>query len=247
MGTRLSDSEQYAHLWGTRRAFRRVRRTARLQTLARHPGWRWPRAQARLGIIPVEAAAADRRARARGPARSRLHRARDPVDIALHAGPDPRACSRSCPSPPGSTSTSARPCRTSPTPGSPLVMRDVGAVVWRDLRAIEPVLLDLALEHRDTLMVGRTHGQPGAPITFGFKVASWADEMRRHIAAAGRESRSRGSSANSAVRWACWASSRARGGQLRAEFCAELGLGDPGNLVADLARSDRGIRWSARR
>ena len=30
-------------------------------------------------------------------------------------------------------------------------------------------------------MVGRTHGQPGAPITFGLKVASWADEVRRHL------------------------------------------------------------------
>ncbi len=30
-------------------------------------------------------------------------------------------------------------------------------------------------------MVGRTHGQPGAPITFGFKAASWADEIRRHL------------------------------------------------------------------
>ena len=62
-----------------------------------------------------------------------------------------------------------------------LVMREVGAVAWRDLRAIEETLLALAVEHRDTIMVGRTHGQPGSPITFGFKVASWADEIRRHV------------------------------------------------------------------
>ena len=31
------------------------------------------------------------------------------------------------------------------------------------------------------MIAGRTHGQPGAPITFGFKVASWADELRRHV------------------------------------------------------------------
>src|SRR6185437_12847357 len=39
----------------------------------------------------------------------------------------------------------------------------------------------MAARHRDTVMAGRTHGQPGAPITFGFKVASWADEVRRHL------------------------------------------------------------------
>ena len=62
-----------------------------------------------------------------------------------------------------------------------LVMRDVVALVWRDLRAIEGVPVEIAVAHRDTVMVGRTHGQPGAPITFGFKVASWADEVRRHV------------------------------------------------------------------
>jgi adenylosuccinate lyase len=30
-------------------------------------------------------------------------------------------------------------------------------------------------------MLGRTHGQPGAPITFGFKTSVWAAEVRRHI------------------------------------------------------------------
>src|SRR5699024_2518218 len=56
-----------------------------------------------------------------------------------------------------------------------------GAIVWRDLRVIEESLLDLAERHRDSLVAGRTHGQPGAPTTFGWKVASWADEVRRHL------------------------------------------------------------------
>ena len=30
-------------------------------------------------------------------------------------------------------------------------------------------------------MLGRTHGQPGLPITFGFKAAGWADEIQRHL------------------------------------------------------------------
>lgn len=62
-----------------------------------------------------------------------------------------------------------------------LALRRVWHIVFRDLRAIEAALLDLAEQHRDTLMAGRTHGQPGLPITFGFKVAVWAREIRRHI------------------------------------------------------------------
>ena len=46
--------------------------------------------------------------------------------------------------------------------------------------SVATVLLDLARRYRDTPMSGRTHGQPGLPITFGFKVAGWLDEVQRH-------------------------------------------------------------------
>lgn len=62
-----------------------------------------------------------------------------------------------------------------------LALCRVWDIVFRDLREIEGTLLDLAEEHRDTLMVGRTHGQAGLPITFGFKVAVWVREVRRHL------------------------------------------------------------------
>lgn len=39
----------------------------------------------------------------------------------------------------------------------------------------------LAKTHRDTPMVGRSHGQHALPITFGFKVAQWVAEIRRNI------------------------------------------------------------------
>lgn len=48
------------------------------------------------------------------------------------------------------------------------------------LAEIERILADLARRHRETVMLGRTHGQPGLPITFGFKAASWLDELDRH-------------------------------------------------------------------
>jgi adenylosuccinate lyase len=62
-----------------------------------------------------------------------------------------------------------------------LVMQRMVAIARRDLSAIESALLGLAAEHRDTVMLGRTHGQPGVPITFGFKAAVWAAEVRRHL------------------------------------------------------------------
>ena len=37
-----------------------------------------------------------------------------------------------------------------------------------------------AVEHKDTLMVGRTHGVHAEPTTFGLKLAVWYDELRRH-------------------------------------------------------------------
>jgi adenylosuccinate lyase len=56
----------------------------------------------------------------------------------------------------------------------------VANIADRDLSAIEYLTIDLARVHRSTPMIGRTHGQPGLPITFGFKAAVWADEVRRH-------------------------------------------------------------------
>jgi adenylosuccinate lyase len=38
----------------------------------------------------------------------------------------------------------------------------------------------IARAHRDTVMVGRTHGVHAEPTTFGFKLAGWLDEMRRN-------------------------------------------------------------------
>jgi adenylosuccinate lyase len=60
------------------------------------------------------------------------------------------------------------------------VLMKVRAHFIEDIGQVERCLLDLAARHRDTPMCGRTHGQPGLPITFGFKVAGWLEEMDRH-------------------------------------------------------------------
>ncbi len=61
-----------------------------------------------------------------------------------------------------------------------IVLQQVREIAHRELKAIEANLTRLAAEHRDTVMAGRTHGQIGLPITFGFKAATWAMEVRRH-------------------------------------------------------------------
>jgi adenylosuccinate lyase len=62
-----------------------------------------------------------------------------------------------------------------------LVMRDVLDVVARDVTRCRAAALDLARRHRGTVMSGRTHGQPGLPVTFGYKAAVWAAELGRHL------------------------------------------------------------------
>jgi adenylosuccinate lyase len=63
--------------------------------------------------------------------------------------------------------------------GTALQIRDSYAVVLAEVDAICDVLEGLALRHRDTVMAGRTHGQHAIPISFGFKVAVWLDELMR--------------------------------------------------------------------
>lgn len=48
-----------------------------------------------------------------------------------------------------------------------------------DLRRLLRILSQGSVRHRDTVMLGRTHGQPGVPITFGFKQAQWGEELAR--------------------------------------------------------------------
>ncbi|MDP8974816.1 MAG: adenylosuccinate lyase family protein [Actinomycetota bacterium] len=60
-----------------------------------------------------------------------------------------------------------------------LEMAEVMGEIDRHVEDILVRLVDLAREHRDSLMVGRTHAQPALPTTFGHKVAGWMDELLR--------------------------------------------------------------------
>jgi 3-carboxy-cis,cis-muconate cycloisomerase len=60
-----------------------------------------------------------------------------------------------------------------------LQIKDSYAVVLAEVDAIAEILATLAVRHRDTIMAGRTHGQHALPITFGYKVSVWLDELMR--------------------------------------------------------------------
>ena len=61
-----------------------------------------------------------------------------------------------------------------------LQVADASAILLDDLDRLLEVLRKRAFEFKSTVMVGRTHGIHAEPITFGFKLAIWYDEFRRH-------------------------------------------------------------------
>src|SRR5215472_13713089 len=61
-------------------------------------------------------------------------------------------------------------------------LRDSAVVILEDLQELRTTAAELALRHRHTVMVGRTHGMHAEPITFGFKVAGWVAELDRATA-----------------------------------------------------------------
>ena len=65
--------------------------------------------------------------------------------------------------------------------GDVLVLRKVHEVILGLLGGIMTALANLAERSAEMVMAGRTHGQHAVPITFGLKVASWIDEIGRHI------------------------------------------------------------------
>lgn len=66
--------------------------------------------------------------------------------------------------------------------GLVLLQRDAYDVILRDLKLCQKHLLKIVREHRDTIMCGRTHVIHALPITLGYKVGVWVDELGRNIA-----------------------------------------------------------------
>lgn len=62
-----------------------------------------------------------------------------------------------------------------------LQMKDSLALIIDDVKMVMESIKKRAMEHKLTLMVGRSHGIHGEPITFGLVLAVWYDEMHRHL------------------------------------------------------------------
>jgi len=239
MTDRIADSALYRHLWGTEEARAVLGEDGRLR------GWlevlvTLARVQADAGLIPAAAA--------------RLiaeHARADRIDLA-YAAEQTRQSSHSMlgliravqvvlPGEAREYVYTGATVQDVTDTWTALALRRIGGIVWRDLRRIEERLLELAVEHRSTVMAGRTHGQPGSPVTFGWKAASWADEIRRHL------DRLR----DGAPRWLVGQLGGGSGSlvfygdqglAVRARFCAELGLADPG--ISWLTARDRGAEFA---
>jgi adenylosuccinate lyase len=65
--------------------------------------------------------------------------------------------------------------------GLALQLKRAGALLAAQTRELGRVLQRRALEHRDTLMIGRSHGIHAEPITFGMVLGLWAFEIHRGL------------------------------------------------------------------
>jgi adenylosuccinate lyase len=239
MSTRITDSPLYQHLWGTAEA------RAILGDEGRLACWltviaALARAQAAAGVIPAEAA------RLIGehavPGRIDIGYAAEQTRESSHSTLGLiRALQAALPEQAREYVYYGATVQDLTDTATALAIRQIGGIVWRDLRQAEELLLDLAVAPRETAMAGRTHGQPGSPVTFGWKAASWADEIRRHLDRL-REGAPRwlagqlGGGVGSLVFY------RGDGLAVRAGFCAELGLADPG--ISWLTARDRGAEFA---
>lgn len=62
-----------------------------------------------------------------------------------------------------------------------LLFRDALDIIEEDLRDLLDVLLRQASAHKETICIGRTHGQHALPTTYGMKFGVWAAELARHL------------------------------------------------------------------
>ena len=61
-----------------------------------------------------------------------------------------------------------------------LQLTQAADILAKDLAELVSVLKNRAIEHKHTLMMGRTHGVHAEPTTFGLKMALWTEEMKRN-------------------------------------------------------------------
>ncbi len=115
-----------------------------------------------------------------------------------------------------------------------LVLRDAGLLLLKDMKELRQALAERAVENKDVVMVGRTHGIHAEPLTFGLKLALWLAEIDRQSerlrqaiesVAAGKISGAVGTYANVAP-------------EVESLVCAKLGL-EPALVSNQILQRDR--------
>ena len=62
-----------------------------------------------------------------------------------------------------------------------LQLVEASDILIQDVKELTSVLAQRAIEHKYTVMIGRTHGIHAEPTSFGLKMALWVEEMRRNM------------------------------------------------------------------
>ncbi|KHD85428.1 adenylosuccinate lyase [Heyndrickxia ginsengihumi] len=61
------------------------------------------------------------------------------------------------------------------------LLKQANQIILKDIENFIEILKNKALEHKYTVMMGRTHGVHAEPTTFGLKLALWYEEMKRNL------------------------------------------------------------------
>jgi 3-carboxy-cis,cis-muconate cycloisomerase len=107
-----------------------------------------------------------------------------------------------------------------------LQLRAALDLVAAEIEALRGILARIARTHRDTPMAGRTHLQQALPVTFGYKAAVWLSMLDRHAERL-TQLRPRVEMGQFGGAAGTLASLGDRGLAVQAAFCAELGLAVP--------------------
>ena len=61
------------------------------------------------------------------------------------------------------------------------LLKQADQILRQDLEELKETIKQMALKHKNTVMIGRTHGVQAEPMTFGLKMCRWYTEIQRDI------------------------------------------------------------------
>jgi adenylosuccinate lyase len=121
-----------------------------------------------------------------------------------------------------------------------ILMKEAAEIIKDDLTRLLRVIEHLAHRHKETVMIGRSHGVHGEPITFGLKMAIWYEETKRNL--------QRMEQAQSAISVGKLSGSMGTfahlGPEVEAYVCAKSGL-EPAPVSNQIIQRDRHAQYLA--